>query len=143
MRQIKIEHELASPPDAVFARLTDFANLQKWRSVERVRLVPPGPAHVGTHIFTSVKAMWRRIQMENEITALDPGSHYYADRFVNGQYPVQTTWWVQSSGAGSRLTWTTDYEATGLMAFTPGWLERRLRTAQELDIQRLKKLLGE
>lgn len=141
MRQIKIDYEIDCPPDDLFAALTDFAALPTWRSVEIIRLEPPGPAQAGSHVFSAVRTIGRRMRFENEITVLDPRSRYYADRFVNGSFAIQSSWWVQPRNSGSLLTWTTDYEATGLMAFIPGLAARRIHTGQMADLERLKAKL--
>ena len=141
MRQIKLNFEIDHPPDEVFAFLTNFEALPTWRSVESIRLEPLGPAQVSTRLYSTVRAMSRKMSFQNEITALDPGSRYYADRFVNGSFPIQSSWWVQPREAGSLVSWTTEFEATGLMAFVPSVLARRIRSGQLKDLEKLKAIL--
>jgi len=110
MRTISADYDIASPPDRVFAALTDLQHVKNWRTLESVRLEPDGPAHVGTRIHTTVKGPGQAMRFVNEVTELDPVRRRYDDR------------------------WTTRYEPRGIFRLFGPLLGRIIRQGQEKDM---------
>lgn len=93
--RIEIPFDIARAPDDVFAFLTDFGQLTRWRQLNSLRLEPEGPASVGTRLFSTVNAMGRRMEFTNEIVEMDPERRVYDVRFLDGTFPIQSGWRVE------------------------------------------------
>ena len=141
MNRIEIPFDIAREPDDVFAFLTDFSQLTRWRQLDSLRLEPEGSARVGTRLLSTVNPMGRRMEFTNEIVELDPVRRRYADRFLDGTFPIQSGWQVGPRDGGSRLLWTTEFEGRGLMALLTPILRRAIRRGQIEDLGKLKQIL--
>ena len=125
----------------MFAFVTDFSQLTRWRQLDSLRLEQEGPARVGTRLLSTVNAMGRRMEFVNEIVELDPERRVYDDRFLDGTFPIQSGWRVESHDGGSRLLWTTGFEGRGLMALLTPVSRRAIRRGQVEDLGKLERIL--
>jgi uncharacterized protein YndB with AHSA1/START domain len=141
MHRIEIDYQIAQSPDVVFAFLTDFNQLTRWRTLEECRLEPAGAARVGTRLLTKVRGLGRPMQFTNEIVELDSDQRVFRDRALDGTFLIQSSWQVSPHDTGSRLRWVTEFEARGLMAVLTPILRRAIRQGQLQDLAKVKALL--
>jgi len=127
--------DIASPPDRVFAALTDFEHLKDWRTLESVRVDPKGPARVGTRIHTTVKGPGQTMHFVNEVTELDPVARRYEDRWLEGTFLIESDWELELNGKGTRVRWTTIYQPRGIFRLIGPLLGRTIRQGQEKDMK--------
>lgn len=71
--KIEIGTDIAAPPEAVYATITDIAHWQDFiRAVERLEILNPGPVAVGTK-FRETRTMFGRTATEEmTVAVLDP-----------------------------------------------------------------------
>ena len=105
--------EIARSPDEVFSYVTDATRFADWqRDVVRVHADRPGTPEVGSRFRTT-----RRIggTMTEEVTELD-APRRWAVRGVDGRIRPSATITVEpiDAGAGSRVTFTLDFEGHGV-----------------------------
>ena len=141
MNTIEIQYDIAQKPDDVFAFLTDFSQLRKWRTLEDFSIEPSGPIHLGSRLFSKVSGIGRPMQFTNEVVELDPTRRVYRDRCLDGTFLIQSGWQVESINGGSRLKWVTEFEAPGLMKLLTPVLRRAIRQGQLQDLLKLKQIL--
>lgn len=141
MREIQVEYDIDRPADEVFARLVDARRMTEWRTLESLRVEPDGPLQPGTRLHSVVKGPTGRMTFENEVTRLDGGDHFYADRAVGGTFLIQSSWRVLPRDGGSRIRWTTNYEPRGFLRVLAPMLGSGIRAGQLKDLARLKALL--
>ena len=141
MITIEIQYNIARKPNEVFAFLTDFSQLRKWRTLEDLRVEPNGPIRVDSKLFTKVKGIGQSMQFTNEVVELDPVQHVYRDRCLDGTFLIQSGWRVEANEAGSRLHWITEFETRGLMKLLTPVLRRAIRQGQVNDLRKLKQIL--
>jgi uncharacterized protein YndB with AHSA1/START domain len=134
MRTIQFAYDVDSPPDSVFAALTDLRRLKEWRTLESVRLEPDEPARAGSRFHTTVKGPGQTMRFVNEVTELDPMRRRYDDRWLEGTFVIESGWQIESSGEGSRIRWTTRYAPRGVMRLFGPLLGRIIRRGQEKDL---------
>ena len=141
MNTIEIHYDIGQKPDEVFAFLTDFSQLRKWRTLEDFRVEPDGPIHVGSRLLTRVSALGQPMQFTNEVVELDPAWKLYRDRCLDGTFLIQSSWQVEANNGGSRLNWVTEFETRGFMKLFTPILRRVIRQGQLQDLMNLKQLL--
>jgi carbon monoxide dehydrogenase subunit G len=138
---IEIQYDIARKPDDVFAFLTDFSQLTKWRTLEDFRVEPNDPIHLGSRLFSKVSGIGRPMQFTNEVVELDPTRRVYRDRCLDGTFLIQSGWQVEANNGGSRLKWATEFAAPGLMKLLTPVLRRAIRQGQLQDLMKLKQIL--
>ena len=106
--------DIARPPEAVFAYMTDPAKLGTWQDAEEVEQLTPGPVGAGTRFREVHKAMGRRRVEITEIVVFEPGRRFDI-RVVDGP-PVDARWDYEPHGAGTRLTFTPSVRLPGPLA---------------------------
>src|SRR6266545_1427983 len=120
MQQIEITYDVERPPAQVFAFLTDFSQLRRWRTLESMRVEPDGPIRVGSRLYTTVKGPVGPMRFTNEVTVLDATSRVYDDRAIDGTFLIESGWRVEpraagGAGGGSRILWNTRFALRGPM----------------------------
>ena len=141
MKSITVRFDVSRPPTDVFAFLTDFSKLTKWRSIDEIRLEPEGALRPGTKLHSRVSAMMQKMTFVNEVTRLDPKTLAYSDKFLSGSFPIQSGWQVQPADNGSRIIWDTQFQPRGTMRFLPFLLANGIRRGQKADLLKLKRIL--
>lgn len=141
MRSIRVEFDIRKPPADVFAFLTDFSQLTRWRSIDEIRLEPEGAMRTGTKLHSRVAAMGQKMTFVNEVTQLDPKTHAFRDKFLSGSFPIQSGWQVQPVDGGSRIIWDTQFQPRGIMRLLPFLLASGIRRGQKKDLLKLKQIL--
>jgi hypothetical protein len=142
MRCIDIAYDVAADPDVVFAFLTDFSRLREWRSLESMRTEPDGPLCIGSRLWSTVRGPGRPMAFTNEVTDLDPARRFYRDRFLDGTFPIQSSWRVEAADGGARIHWHTEYAGRGFLRPLAPFLGRAIRQGQMQDLAKLGQLLA-
>ncbi len=79
--QFDVSVMINQPPSVVFGALIDPEMTKKWVSgVIEIKRLTPEPAHVGTKLLIIENINGRRVEMEEEITYLDPP---YIDKYTS------------------------------------------------------------
>jgi uncharacterized protein YndB with AHSA1/START domain len=108
--------EIARPPDEVFAYVTDPSRFAEWqRDVVGVRVQGGGPPGLGARFTTTRRIGGVERTMTQEVTELRPGRSW-AVLGVDGPIRPSATVTVEplDGRAGSRVTFTLDFEGHGL-----------------------------
>src|SRR5687768_11172351 len=100
MNTIQIDYDIERSPEDVFAFLTDFNQLMRWRTMEDFRLEPEGTARVGTRLRSRVKGIGQPMVFTNEIVELNPIRRVYRDRCLDGTFLIQSAWQVEPHNGG-------------------------------------------
>jgi uncharacterized protein YndB with AHSA1/START domain len=120
--------EIARPPDAVYAYVTDPSRFPEWQhDVVRVRVQGGRPPGVGSR-FTTIRRIGRVEQTTTqEVMAADP-PRSWAARGVDGPFRPSAEVTVEplAGGAGSRVTFALDFEGQGIGRLLPLEVIRRM-----------------
>jgi uncharacterized protein YndB with AHSA1/START domain len=142
VRSIELAYDVDAPPDEVFSRLTDFDALTTWRTLESIRREPEGQLQVGTRLYSLVKGPGGLMRFTNEVTSVDPQQRVYADRWLDGTFPIESAWRIEpKDGQGARIHWTTHYEPGGRMRLISPLLGTLIRRGQLQDLKKFSALL--
>jgi uncharacterized protein YndB with AHSA1/START domain len=108
--------EIARPPEEVFAYATDPARFGEWQDdVVGVRVEGGGPPGVGSRFTTVRRVGGAERTMTQEITEAS-APRRWAARAVDGPVRPNATVTVEplGDGAGSRVTFSLDFEGHGI-----------------------------
>jgi hypothetical protein len=141
MQRIEITYDVERPPAQVFAFLTDFSQLRRWRTLESLRVEPEGPLRVGSRLFTTVRGPGKPMRFTNEVTVLDPLKREYDDRALEGTFLIESGWIVEPRDGGSHIHWNTRFQARGPLAVLTPVLRGVIRKGQLTDLGTLKNIL--
>jgi hypothetical protein len=129
--------EVARPPQEVFAVATDPLRFAEWQpDVVRVQLPDP------SRIATTRRMTGGERTIVQEVTRNDPPNRWAA-RGIDGPIRPHATITVEpiSRGAGSRVTFTLDFEAHGLGIPLLPLVRRQAEKAAPTSYANLKQLL--
>jgi uncharacterized protein YndB with AHSA1/START domain len=129
--------EIARPPQEVFAVATDPLRFAEWQpDVVRVQLPDP------SRIATTRRMTGGERTIVQEIIHNDPPNRWAA-RGVDGPIRPQATITIEpiSGGAGSRVTFTLDFEGHGLGVPLVPLVRRQAEKAAPTSYANLKQLL--
>ena len=135
--------ELARPPDEVYAYVTDPSRFGEWqRDVVAVRVEGPGAGGVGSRFTTTRRiggSEWSKTQEVTEADAPRRG----AARAGGGPVRPNATVTVEplGDGAGSRVTFTLDFEGHGIGRSLLPLVRRQAQRAAPVSYRSLKELL--
>jgi uncharacterized protein YndB with AHSA1/START domain len=135
--------DIAVPPDEVFAYATDPMTFPEWQfDVVRVRMDSGDGATVGSRFATVRRIGGAERTMTQEITDV-AAPHRWAARGVDGPVRPRATVAVETlpDGAGSRATFTLDFEGRGLGDLLLPVVRRMAAKGAPVSYRRLKELL--
>jgi uncharacterized protein YndB with AHSA1/START domain len=135
--------DIARPPDEVFAYVTDPVHFPEWQAdVVSVRWETDQPPAVGARFITTRRIGGAERTMTQEITRNDPPTSWAA-RGIDGPIRAYATISIEpvSGGAGSRVTFTLDFEGHGLGVPLLPLVRRQARKGAPGSYENLKKLL--
>jgi carbon monoxide dehydrogenase subunit G len=118
--------ETSATPATVFAYLSDFTNTNEWDpgtvKTERVS----GDGGVGTTYANTSKFMGRETELTYEVVDHRPDS-LFALRGENSSVVANDKMEIAPMGAGSRVTYTADFEFKGLSRLVAPLLKPALK----------------
>jgi uncharacterized protein YndB with AHSA1/START domain len=129
--------EIARPPQEVFAVATDPLRFAEWqRDVVRVQMLD------NARFATTRRAGGGEREMVQEITRNDPPTSWAA-RGIDGSIRPHATVTVEpiDGGAGSRVTFTLDFEGHGIGVPLVPLVRRQAEKGAPNSHENLKKLL--
>jgi uncharacterized protein YndB with AHSA1/START domain len=143
MAQTERSTDIAKPPEAVFPYLFEPDLVPQWTTgVNSYERLNDGPLGTGSRFRQQLEVSGQQIDAELEIKRYDPPTGAETRTEIRG-IDVISTYTLQPSGGGTRLTQTV--EATGgglkgrvLIPVIQPHLERKL----EADLAALKQLLA-
>jgi carbon monoxide dehydrogenase subunit G len=127
------------PPAAVFAYMTDPANLAEWQPTKlSVEPLTEGPPRQGYRVKERTKMGLRTWDQIVEFTEFEPG-RAFTTHIVEGPTPVDGRWTFEDDGAGgSRVHFVADGELTGMSRL----LEPVIRRGVDRSFRRYHELLA-
>src|SRR5512137_2654066 len=115
----------------VFAFVGDQTNAVHWQAgLIEVHCLTDGPSGVGSRHRIVRTFMGRRLAVENEYVAFEPGRRV-AFRTTSGPMPLEASYLVEQTEGGSRVTSTIAMDASGFLALAEPLIAVGLR--REMD----------
>jgi carbon monoxide dehydrogenase subunit G len=105
--------ETTAAPAAVFAYLSDFTNTNEWDPGTVKTELESGSGGVGTKYHNTSKFMGRETELTYEVVEHRPDS-LFALRGENSSVIANDSMEIAPLGAGSKVTYTADFEFKGL-----------------------------
>lgn len=125
----------------VFAYVGDQTNAVHWQAgLVEVRRLTAGPTGVGTRHTIVRTFMGRRLAVENEYIAFEPGRRI-AFRTTSGPMPLQASYLVEPVEGGARVTSIIAMDASGFLSLAEPLIAVGLRREMDAAFRELKKLL--
>lgn len=132
--------QILRPPEAVFAFLTEPANLPRWQmSLLAVRPHRHGPLRPGVEVTETRRFLGRVMETTWICTEHSPSRRSVIES-DEGPVPFRGIWELEAAGDATHFTWT--LETGGLAGRVAGAVATRLaREELAADTLRLKRLL--
>jgi uncharacterized protein YndB with AHSA1/START domain len=135
--------DIARPPEEVVTYATDPSRFPEWqRDVVRVRVEGDRPTGIGSRFITTRRVGGTERTMTQEVTEqIVPRS--WAARGVDGPIRPSATITVEplDGGAGSRVTFTLDFEGHGIGRPLLPAVRRQTKRAAPVSYRNLKQRL--
>jgi uncharacterized protein YndB with AHSA1/START domain len=125
----------------VFAYVGDQTNAVHWQAgLVEVQRLTDGPSGVGTRHRIVRTFMGRRLAVENEYVAFEPGRRVVF-RTTSGPMPLEASYVVELAEGGARVTSTIAMEASGFVSLAEPLIAVGLRREMDAAFRELKRLL--
>jgi len=125
----------------VFAYVSDQSNAVQWQAgLVEVRRLTDGPCGVGTRHTIVRTFMGRRLAVENEYVAFEPGRRV-TFRTTSGPMPLEATYLVEPAEAGAKVTSTIAMDASGFLSLAEPLIAVGLRREMDAAFRELKRVL--
>ncbi len=141
MAVISSSVEIGQPAEAVFAFLTNLENQKTLQpGIKSVTL--NGPLAVGTHYIIQGQIMGSNFSSESEIVAFEPGQKFAIKTLAPPPAsPVTTTYLLEASGSGTKLTTQMDTVITGGFPGMEEMVKKQLQSTLDGTNAALKKAI--
>lgn len=125
----------------VFAYVGDQANAVHWQAgLVEVQRLTDGPTGVGTRHRIVRTFMGRRLAVENEYIAFEPGRRVVF-RTTSGPMPLEASYAVEPTAGGARVTSTIAMDASRFLSLAEPLIAVGLRREMDAAFRELKRLL--
>ena len=125
----------------VFAYVGEQTNAVHWQAgLVEVQRLTDGPAGVGTRHRIVRTFMGRRLAVDNEYVAFEPGRRV-AFRTTSGPMPLEASYVVEPAEGGARVTSTIAMDASGFLSLAEPLIAVGLRREMDAAFRELKKRL--
>jgi carbon monoxide dehydrogenase subunit G len=146
MATVTVSNEIAAPLDRVFETFTDIEHGPAHVSgIKKLEMMTAGPVHVGTRWLETREVMGRLDSAEMEITAFDRNRMYTVSHKKAG-VQIDTTFWFEPSGDGTKVTVEFDLGSGGLppgLLAPLGWaVASKVESVLNQDLADLKRSIG-
>jgi uncharacterized protein YndB with AHSA1/START domain len=129
------------PVEDVFAYVGDQTNAVHWQAgLIEVRRLTDGPIGLGTRHTIVRTFMGRRLAVDNEYVAFEPGRRI-AFRTTSGPMPLEASYVVEPVAEGTRVTSTIAMEASRFVSLAEPLIAASLRREMDAGFRELKRLL--
>jgi len=141
MAVISSSVEIGQPAEAVFAFLTNLENQKALQpGIKSVTL--NGPVAVGTRYIIQGQIMGSNFSSESEIVAFEPGKKFAIKTLAPPPAsPVTTTYLLEASGSGTKLTTQMDTVITGGFPGVEEMVKKQLQATLDGTSAALKKAI--
>jgi uncharacterized protein YndB with AHSA1/START domain len=131
--------DIDRPAAEVFDYLTDAERLPEWQSgvLEAHWLGEPAE---GTHVREVRRFLGRRLEIEQEVTAYEPGRRFGL-RSVAGPFPLSADMTLAAEGEGTTLTFAGEAEPGGFFKLAETIVRRTAERQIRGDFETLKDIL--
>lgn len=139
----RIEHNVffEQPAEVVFPYLATPEAYPRWQNgFLKADITSAGPIGVGTTFRAVHKMAGRRIEVDNEITAYEPGK-LFAFRSVSGNLATSSLITLQAAGKGTRAHLAFEAPFGGFFRLAEPLAIWLVKQQQQSDLEKLKKLL--
>jgi uncharacterized membrane protein len=141
MIEIEAEIEIAAPPEAVWAVMSDPGRESAWmKAVRRAEFLGAAGYGPGVRMRRSGRFLGKALAWESEIANYTPARHVLF-RHVGGAVKGESRWEVAPAGAGSRVRLASRGPLPRGLAWLRPLAAMAARTALRADLRRLKKLV--
>ena len=125
----------------VFAYVADQSNAVHWQAgLVEVQRLTDGPIGVGTRHRIARTFMGRRLAVENEYVAFEPGRRVVF-RTTAGPMPLEASYIVEPAEGGARITSTIAMDASGFLSLAEPLIAVGLRREMDAAFRALKEVL--
>ncbi len=133
--------ETNASPAAVFAFLSDFTTTNQWDPGTVQTVLVSGDGGVGTSYRNTSKFMGRETELTYVVVEHQPDSRF-ALRGENSSVVANDTMEMQPHGAGTKVTYTADFEFKGIGKFIAPLLAPALKKLGDDAEKGLHESLG-
>ena len=140
---ITIEHSvvISRPVQEVFAFLTEHEHDTEWRSgLVEWKGTSEGPTQVGSTSSEVLQFLGRRMETSYEITEYEENK-VLGFKTTSGPIPMEGSYSVESTEAGTKLSFKISGEPGGLFKLAEPLVARTAKRQIETDFNNLKDLL--
>lgn len=111
MGHIEATRELTASPEALWAKVSDLANWDKWFTVHEKWLAePPATLSEGTKLTAKIVMLGMANKIEWTIESFDAPSHLVLGGTGMAGVKAQFTFAIEPAGSGSKFTVSGDFE---------------------------------
>jgi carbon monoxide dehydrogenase subunit G len=146
MATVTVSNEIAAPVDRVFQTFTDIEHGTSHVSgIKKLEMITEGPIKVGTRWIETREVVGRLDTAEMEITAFERNRMYTISHNKAG-VRIDTTFWFEPSGDGTKVTVEFDLDSGGLppgLLAPLGWaIAGKVEGVLSQDLADLKRSIG-
>jgi uncharacterized protein YndB with AHSA1/START domain len=125
----------------VFAYIGDQTNAVHWQAgIVEVRRLTDGPSGLGTRHKIVRTFVGRRLEVENEYVAFEPGRRIVF-RTTSGPMLLEASYLVEPVAGGTRVTSTIAMEASGFVSLAQPLIAASLRREMDAASRELRRLM--
>jgi carbon monoxide dehydrogenase subunit G len=141
MAVIETSIVISRPVEAVYSFVTNLDNMKLLQQgIKAINL--NGPFGVGTRYTVKTEVMGREFSAENEIVALEPNKKFAVKTLASPPAsPVTTTYLLEPSGGGTKLTTQMDTVVTGGFPGVEDMVKNQLKTTLDGLNATMKKVI--
>ncbi|MDA1296726.1 MAG: SRPBCC family protein [Chloroflexi bacterium] len=142
---VTVQAETSAPPEAVFAVLSDLAQMPSWANgVQSAQWEDGSDLRPGGRFNLKYRYSRRVSDITMEVTAVEPGVRleYHT---VEGPYPIEAKFTLAGAADGTAVTYgqkaLPDSKLASIAFLLTGWIAKRmLRKQLRKDIEKLSAL---
>ena len=114
MATVTVSNYVAAPVEQVFRLFTDIEHGPAHVvGIKKIEMLTPGSVHLGTRWRETREVLGRLDSAEMEITAIER-NHMYTITHHKAGVRMDTTFWFEASGAGTKVSVEFELEASGM-----------------------------
>jgi uncharacterized membrane protein len=141
MIEIHESETVRRPVESVYAYVMDFPRWPEWRmALNNASQVSDGPVGVGTHVVVSGHMMGRDLDMDIEITELEPNERI-GFRTSAGPVELEGAFTFEAVPEGTLLSVIGQAEPKGVLALAGPLIARQVHDMWSEDLAALKGVL--
>lgn len=141
MKKVEVRVWIARPVEDVYAYVADLDRWPEWRSdVVGGELLTEGPMRVGSQARGFAKVLGRRVSVDVEVTALEPGTAL-GYRPIKGPLRTNNLYTFESRAGGTLVVLTDDIGLNGIFRVLLPVMPAFVRSVYRKNLAGLKATL--